>query len=158
GNSILGNRLFSNVGLGIDLNFDAVTANDTGDVDGGPNQLQNFPVLFSARPNGGGTLISGALNSTPGAQFPIELFSLAEGHRTGFAEGDTVLGAVIGPTNSDGNINFTFQPPAPILFGRLVSATATNLATGDTSEFAQNVHVDNPGLLGFSAPTFRVGE
>src|SRR5262249_44642074 len=62
GNSILGNSIFSNVALGIDLNEDGVTANDPGDTDIGPNNLQNFPVLTGATPSGTSTVIRGTLN------------------------------------------------------------------------------------------------
>ncbi len=44
GNAILGNSIFSNGELGIDLGADGVTPNDVGDGDSGANNLQNFPV------------------------------------------------------------------------------------------------------------------
>ncbi|HEY3600984.1 MAG TPA: hypothetical protein VGK72_03425, partial [Chthoniobacterales bacterium] len=47
-NAILGNSIFSNAGLGIDLEFDGdpncVEPNDDGDADTGPNNLQNYPT------------------------------------------------------------------------------------------------------------------
>ena len=45
GNAVLGNRIYGNAGLGIDLNGDGVTANDALDGDGGPNNQLNFPVI-----------------------------------------------------------------------------------------------------------------
>jgi len=53
GNAILGNSIFSNGGIGIDLNADGVTLNDAGDVDTGPNNFQNFPVLTSVTSRSG---------------------------------------------------------------------------------------------------------
>ena len=45
GNSILSNSIYSNTGLGIDLNHDGVTMNDANDVDTGPNDLLNYPTF-----------------------------------------------------------------------------------------------------------------
>ena len=45
GNAILGNSIHSNGSLGIALDNDGVTANDAGDADVGPNNLQNFPDI-----------------------------------------------------------------------------------------------------------------
>ena len=45
GNSILGNVIHSNGGLGIDLSANGVTPNDPTDGDAGPNDLLNFPLI-----------------------------------------------------------------------------------------------------------------
>ena len=58
-NGVLTNSIFSNDGLGIDLVGvpSGVTPNDAGDVDTGPNNQQNFPVLTSAITDGSLTRI-----------------------------------------------------------------------------------------------------
>ena len=74
GNAILSNAIFSNTGLGIDLDPDGVTPNDVGDGDTGPNNLQNFPVLTSATTGGGSIAVAGDLNSTASTDFRLEFF------------------------------------------------------------------------------------
>src|SRR5207248_1289781 len=57
GNAVLGNSIFGNARLGIDLgNADGVTPNDAGDPDAGPNNFQNFPALTSATASGNSVL------------------------------------------------------------------------------------------------------
>ena len=60
------NSIFNNDALGIDLGTNgAVTTNDTGDPDTGPNNLQNFPVLVSLSFSPGNVTVNGTLNSLP---------------------------------------------------------------------------------------------
>ena len=77
GIAVLGNSIFSNEGLGINLSDDGVTPNDPGDTDSGANNNQNFPVLISAISTTGTMTIQGTLNSTPNTTFDIEFFSNA---------------------------------------------------------------------------------
>ena len=49
-NGILGNSIFSNAKLGIDLADNGSTPNSAGGPHTGPNDLQNKPVLTSASP------------------------------------------------------------------------------------------------------------
>jgi hypothetical protein len=48
-NTLTGNLIYNNAGLGIDLGDDGVTVNDAGDIDNGPNGLLNYPVLDSSQ-------------------------------------------------------------------------------------------------------------
>jgi hypothetical protein len=73
-NSFLGNTLFNNH-FGIDLGDFGVTPNDTNDVDTGPNNLQNFPLITTVTPNGNSAAIAGTLNSVSNTQYRIELFA-----------------------------------------------------------------------------------
>ena len=67
GNRILGNSVFDNGTLGIDLGLAGVTANDSGDGDAGADTLQNFPVLTAGQ---GG--VDGTLDSRPQSSYRIE--------------------------------------------------------------------------------------
>jgi hypothetical protein len=127
--SVLGNSIFSNGGMGIDLGGDGATANDTADADTGDNNLQNKPVITSAKSSGRATVIKGELNSTPSKTFTIQFFSNPRGD----AEGKTFIGETSVSTDSSGDASFTFKKKVR---GALITATATKFLTGDTSEFS----------------------
>lgn len=130
--AILGNSIFANGQLGIDLapsRSPGVTPNDLGDADIGPNTLQNFPVLGTATHKS----VRGQLNSLPNATYRIELFSNAVCDPTGFGEGEEYLGARAITTDPSGNSTFRFRTDVDA--GRFLTATATD-AAGNTSEFS----------------------
>jgi hypothetical protein len=132
GNRILSNSIFTNGDLGIDLNDDGSTANDPGDADTGANDLQNKPVLSSAKKSATGTTtIKGSLNSTPNKIFKVRFFSNPEGTD----EGKTFLGTKSVSTNGTGNVSFTFSTKKQIGLGQNITATATSPG-GNTSEFS----------------------
>ena len=110
GNAILGNSIYSNAGLGIDLGDDGVTANDTGDGDAGANNLQNFPVLSAAIDQPTVTSTSrGSLNSAASTTYRMEFFASERGRRLptrGFGEGQRYLGSTNVTTNATGNAVF----------------------------------------------------
>ena len=148
GNAILGNSIRQNTGLGIDLNADGITVNDLGDGDGGPNGLQNFPILTSANSGGAGTVIAGNLNSTAGSVFRVEFFSSVSCDAAGNGEGQVFVGSTTVTTDGAGNGSVNVTLPTVIPGGRQLTATATNQA-GNTSEFSPCVVV--LGLLAASA-------
>lgn len=92
GNAIRGNSISGNAGLGIDLGPTGVTANDTGDVDSGPNSLQNFPVIAAAR-SGSSTLVSGTLNSAAAQTFVVDFYASTAKDSSGYGEGQRYLGS-----------------------------------------------------------------
>jgi len=141
-NAVLGNSIFSNPGLGIDLGALGVTTNDFGDLDAGANNLQNFPILSAARNIGASTLLEGTLNSRSNTSYRIEFFSNTNCHSSGFGQGRTFLNATTATTDGSGNAAFSFQHPAPIPAGQFITATATDPGN-NTSEFSPCVTVIN---------------
>ena len=139
-NSIYGNaRLGINLAGGVETND--VTANDLDDVDTGPSGLQNFPVLSGAATNAATQItITGSLNSTPSRTFRIEFFSNpAADAPSGHGEGQTYLGFVDVTTDAGGDIAFVTTVAANVPVGASITATATDLTTNETSEFALNI-------------------
>jgi CSLREA domain-containing protein len=134
GNVVQGNAIFSNEALGIDVDVDGVTANDPGDADTGPNNVQNFPVLSAAFK--GSTIIEGTLNSTASTVFTIELFSSGSCDASGHGEGEAFLGSTVATTDGSGDASFTASFPTTLPTGTSISATATD-PSGNTSEFSQ---------------------
>lgn len=67
--SVLGNSIFGNGGLGIDLAHPGVLENDPLDADTGANNLQNFPVLTEARILHDRVMIRGSFQSSPSGTF-----------------------------------------------------------------------------------------
>ncbi len=143
GNAIVGNSIFSNGGLGIDIGEIGVTPNDDGDADTGPNNLQNFPVLTSAILAGGQSTIMGSLNSKPNTTFRIEFFGNAFVDPSGNGEGQTFLGSQDVTTDGSGDVAFTavlpgLPPIGQFIAQTIISATATDPAD-NTSEFSSTV-------------------
>ncbi len=129
-NQFLGNSIFGNAGIGIDLGGDGPTANDPGDADAGANDLQNYPVLTSALTLAGTTTVTGTFDGLPNKTVRVEFFS----NPAGEAQGRTYLGFLDVPTDGAGHAAFTF-PTAALAAGTAVTATATD----GTSEFSPAV-------------------
>jgi ELWxxDGT repeat protein len=132
---IVGNSIFANGGLGIDLAPLGVNPNDPGDADTGPNNLQNYPVLSSAVVTGAGLVVRGLLNSNPGQTFFLDFYASAAADPTGYGEGAIYLGSTTVTTNSLGDAPFTVTLPA-VPAGQVITATATG-GGSNTSEFSR---------------------
>lgn len=159
GNAIQQNSIFSNYGLGIDLVTGSshvavfgVTANDPCDADPGPNNFQNFPVITSAAISGGSATVQGSLNSTASATFTIEFFASSTPDPAGNGEGQTYVGSTT--VTTDGGCNGGFNVVLPVPTGQsVITATATNLATFDTSEFSAWVVPTSTSLASDNNPS-----
>lgn len=151
GNAVLGNSIFSNSSLGIDLGRDStVRPNDAGDADAGANNLQNYPLLTSVTSGAGGTTVAGTLNSAPNATYRIEFFANGVCDPSGHGEGALFLGATTATTGADGDAAFSASLPNALPAGHVVTATATD-AAGNTSEFsACSAGQATAGSVGFS--------
>ena len=149
GNSILGNTIFNNGGIGIDLVESGpvygVTANDAGDGDIGANNLQNYPVLNTAHTDGSSTItISGTLDTKLFNQdYRVEFFASASADGSGHGEAERYLGYADVTTDGGGNATINTGLSATVAAGEFVTATATvDLGSGnygDTSEFSQSI-------------------
>jgi len=144
--SVLSNSIFSNGGLGIDLGGDGVTANDSEDLDLGPNNQQNFPSITSAITAGAITTVDGTLNSFPSTSYSLQFFSNPTCDPSGHGQGKTLVGSTTVTTNGggDGTFHTALSGVAPA--GQFLTATATD-PNNNTSEFSACV------LVAAGAPT-----
>ena len=135
GNQVVSNQIYGNYHLGINLNNEVITANDTGDLDGGANNSQNHPAVASATRNGTTTTIVGSLDSAPNGSFKVQLFANPACDSTGVGEGQHFLTETTVSTNASGSASFSVAVGALVPAGWAVTATATD-AGGNTSEFS----------------------
>jgi hypothetical protein len=132
GNTLQRNDIFNNGDIGIRLDSNS----------GAPNNLQTSPVLTSAVLDTnsttlvGVTTISGNLTSTVSQSFRIEFFANSLTHPPGMREGQFYLGETTVNTNALGHAVFSYQVQMAAPVGAEISATATNVASGNSSEFA----------------------
>ena len=151
--SIRGNRIFNNgiggtdvggYGMAIDLNFQSTpggpTPNDAGDGDSGTgNDFQNFPLMTSAAPEGGGTRVIGTLNSTASTTFDLDFYANScRARPRALLQAEQYIGSIQVTTDASGNASFNALLPTPIEAGSPVTATAT-APNGDTSELWQEI-------------------
>ncbi|MCK4643954.1 hypothetical protein KAU32_10030 [bacterium] len=151
-NRISGNSIFSNTGLGIDLAADGVTLNDIGDVDTGPNENLNFPVITDIVQTGIDTY---TINGTAAAGIEIELYIVSNSTAgvnadpTGYGEGYHYYTTL----NTDGSGNFSLAGES-IAGDAILSSLAID-GTGNTSEFGANRAIlnDLTSVINDDAPT-----
>jgi hypothetical protein len=121
--SVLGNNIFGNTGPAISLGNQGPTPNGA-NPRAYPNDGQNTPTISAL------TLqtVSGGLTSIPNTTFRIEVFTMPLGGGP-----QVLLGSLNVTTDATGSVRFTL-PVTTLALGNVVTATATNLTNGDTSE------------------------
>jgi titin len=135
-NAILGNSIFGNGGLGIDLSTVGPGPINNCGVNPGANMLQNFPVLSQAV-SGNGTGIRGTLNSRPNSTFLIQFFANPACDKSLHGQGQTYLylGDQMVATGGACTNAFVATFPGQVPPGYVITATATDSAY-NTSEFS----------------------
>ena len=108
------------------------------ELDNNANDNQPPPILNSAASAGGATTIEGTLQAAPDTPYLIQFFSSPAASPSGLGEGLTLLNAGASPvtTNSAGLAVINVTLPVAVAPDQFVSATATNVTTGDTSPFS----------------------
>jgi len=160
GNSVNGNAIYDNgtAGLAMDIDLqpsggtpvvtiEGPTANDVGDLDIGPNFLQNYPVAKGLVYTGSNSTnrpatLSGMLDSLPGAQ-RVDVYFSSAAHpysRRGHAQQHIGRATVVVDTN--GRKFFTLPIAVPNQnVGGVISMTATD-SVGNTSEVGNGLATD----------------
>ncbi|USN98009.1 MAG: hypothetical protein H6810_07400 [Phycisphaeraceae bacterium] len=141
GIEISGNSIYGNNDLGIDLGNNGVTwfgvtPNDPLDADAGANGLQNYPVIDTATTSLGGTHVTGQLPSAPNSAYRVELFASPACDESGHGEGELFLGHFFVATDPLGVAPIDDTVAGVVPTDWVVTATATDIATGNTSEFS----------------------
>ena len=134
GNTVRGNVIRDHPGLAIDLGGDGVSANDAGDPDPGANRLQNAPEPQTARTDGSAVTITGVLQSGATRDYLVDFYATATAAASGQSEAGRYLGSATVTTDGLGRAFYDVTFAQAVSSGELITATATDSATGDTSE------------------------
>jgi parallel beta-helix repeat protein len=126
-NRITGNSIFSNGGLGIDLDPSGVPAG---------NDQQPAPVVSTLVMVNNDVTIGGSITAGANAAYDLEFFANTSLSAAG--EGRVYLGTASVTTDATGTATFSTQFPVPAAGIRSVTATAT-ATNGDTSEFSASL-------------------
>lgn len=135
------NVMRDNAELGIDLGNDGVTPNDPDDLDSGPNDLQNYPVLTSAVVNEdfGNLVVMGSLDSLPNTFMNLFFFVSEECDPSGYGEGSEFVHSEQFTTNASGDRDFSVVIVSDAEPGDYVTASLSTPSS--TSEFSACVPV-----------------
>ena len=134
-NRISCNSFYDNGSLAIDLYMPGVTANDAGDIDGGANNLINYPVIQTVSYSQSSHTISGTLDTPNPSAVDIQIYLAANDH-SAHGEGMTYLLSV-SPSSSGAWSAIVGDMPRDSYFTALAIDSQ-----GNTSEFSLSVNID----------------
>jgi autotransporter-associated beta strand protein len=153
--AVLANSIFRNSGLGIDLGTIGPNPNDLGDLDSGPNNLQNTPVLASnIVADSTALVLNGTLQSATLTTYRLEFFHSPDFAPNNQPQGRTFLGSTDVATDGNGNTNFSVMVMVPSISG-FITATATDPA-GNTSEMSAGAGIQNADFYAGVLPNLSV--
>ena len=161
GNTVWENSVHSNGGLGIDLNDDGVTANDSNDADSGPNNLQNHPVLRAAGLSSDAGSIAFDLHVTENVHI-VDFYASDSCDGSGSGEGQDWLGFAVVVPAVLGARHFVVDTFKGTLndyeFSSRSHITATVTVDGNTSEFSPCIRSSSLPRLTLSEDSVEVKE
>lgn len=140
---MLSNLIHSNEEQGIDLSMepygfpDAINPNDVSDTDEGPNDLQNYPILLYAQRSGNHTILQYQFESEADADYVLQFFAAPAGiDSKHWGEGQRLLLSERITTDANGLYAAEISVADALPEGAWLSATASHLSSGSTSEFS----------------------
>jgi CSLREA domain-containing protein len=154
--NILNNFIYSNYYLSTDHNVAVIdllpagsTANDPGDLDNGPNGLQNFPIITDAWSWNSEVTINGTLDSKPNTPYTIQFYESGCG-ASGIGQAQWPVDSLIVTTNATGFASFQVVfDRTPLSPGIIATATGPE----GTSELSRCYPITNaPSGIQLLAP------
>ena len=139
--SFLGNAIYGNGTLSIDLEANGATTNDPNDIDDGANGRQNYPeILAAVRTNAGTVSLHYTLDTNGSQQMRLEFFSSPScGVANLKPEARSLIRSSTPLLDATGDLDVT-NSIATLPAGTFLAATATD-GNGSTSELSPCVAV-----------------
>ena len=116
-NTFYNNTFYGNGGLGVDLNDDGVTPNDYLDADGGPNNLENAPVIQRVIISGTETIVQGFYLGKPNLDHQLYFYSNTQCDDSFYGQGEQRIGADLIATDANGYAAFQATLPLTLTNG-----------------------------------------
>ncbi len=137
-NTLSENSIYENTLMGIDIFPEGPNVNDVDDVDSGPNELMNYPIIWTPEyiPWAQQLTIAGSFQMIGMADgIVVEVFEAAPDSLINCGEAKRFIGRTLCSTMGEWLITVPWTEA-----GTVITATATSIS-GSTSEFAPNVTV-----------------